>query len=77
MVGGGMREKGECWGDVVAGRFFGIRKTERTNHRVCAMREEAKADIIDYIKLFYSSGRLCSYLGYVIRYKYVKLVRAA
>ena len=59
-----MSRKGNCWDNAVAERFFRSLKSERTDHRRYATRDEARRDIIDYISMFYNSRRLHSYLGY-------------
>jgi putative transposase len=59
-----MSRKGNCWDNAVMERFFGSLKSERTDHKRYLTREEAKADIIDYIEMFYNSRRLHSTLGY-------------
>jgi transposase InsO family protein len=59
-----MSRKGECLDNAVAERFFGSLKGERTAHRAYATRQEARADVIEYIEMFYNSTRLHSYLGY-------------
>lgn len=60
-----MSRKGNCWDNSVMERFFGSLKSERTDHVIYHSREEAKADVIDYIEMFYNSQRLHSSLGYV------------
>jgi putative transposase len=60
-----MSRKGNCWDNSVMERFFGSLKSERTNDKTYLTREEAKADIIDYIEMFYNSRRLHSTLNYV------------
>ena len=59
-----MSRKGNCWDNAVMERFFGSLKSERTDHEVYQTREQAKADIIDYIEMFYNPERLHSTLGY-------------
>jgi putative transposase len=59
-----MSRKGECLDNAVAERFFGSLKGERTAPRAYATRREARADIMEYIEMFYNSTRLHSYLGY-------------
>ena len=59
-----MSRKGECLDNAVAERFFGSLKGERTAHRAYATRQEARADVMEYIEMFYNSTRLHSYLGY-------------
>ena len=60
-----MSRKGNCWDNSIMERFFGSLKSERTDHIIYHSREEAKADVIDYIEMFYNSQRLHSSLGYV------------
>jgi putative transposase len=60
-----MSRKGNCWDNAVMERFFGSLKSERTDHIIYQTRGEAKADVIDYIEMFYNSRRLHSTLGYV------------
>jgi putative transposase len=68
-----MSEKGECLDNAVAERFFGSLKHEWTSHGYYATRQEARADIIDYIEMFYNSRRKHSYLGYVSPNTYEQL----
>ena len=65
-----MSRKGNCWDNSVMERFFGSLKSERTNGRKYITREQAKADVIDYIEMFYNSHRLHSTLGYVSPMQY-------
>ena len=59
-----MSRRGNCWDNAVMERFFGSLKSERTDNKVYLTREQAKADVIDYIEMFYNSLRLHSTLGY-------------
>jgi transposase InsO family protein len=54
-----------CLDNVVAERFFGSVKGERTAHWHYATGQEARNDVIDSIEMFYNSTRLHSSLGYV------------
>jgi transposase InsO family protein len=72
-----MSRKGECLDNAVAERFFGSLKRERTNQRYYATRQEASADVGDYIEMFYNSTRLHSYLGYCSPNAYEALLTAA
>jgi putative transposase len=45
--------------------FFSTLKIERTHRRNYDTREEAKADVFDYIEKFYNLRRLHSTLNYV------------
>ena len=60
-----MSRKGNCWDNAVMERFFGSLKSERTYDKKYLTREQAKADVIDYIEMFYNSQRLHSTLGYL------------
>ena len=45
--------------------FFSSLKTERTERKIYRTRNEAKADVFDYIERFYNSIRRHSTIGYV------------
>jgi len=60
-----MSRKGNCWDNAVMERFWGSLKSERTEGRIYVTRDAAKADVIDYIEMFYNSVRLHSTLDYV------------
>jgi putative transposase len=60
-----MSRKGNCLDNAVVERFFGSLKRERIVHRHYATRKEARADVVEYIEMFYNSTRKHSYLGYV------------
>jgi putative transposase len=72
-----MSRKGDCLDNAVAERFFGSLKRERTAHRYYATRHEARADVINYIEMFYNSRRKHSYLGYVSPNEYEKIAQVA
>ena len=63
-IEGSMSRKGDCWDNAVVESFFGSLKSERVHWRNYQRREEARADIVEYIGMFYNSRRLHSYLGY-------------
>ena len=63
-IDGSMSRKGDCWDNAVVESFFGSLKSERIQWRSYQTREEARADIVAYITMFYNSHRLHSYLGY-------------
>jgi transposase InsO family protein len=67
-----MSRKGNCWDNSVMERFFGSLKSERTDNTIYKTREEAKADIIDYIEMFYNSKRLHSTLNYATPMQFEK-----
>jgi putative transposase len=72
-----MSGKGECLDNAVAERFFGSLKRERISKRYYVTRQEARADIIEYIEMFYNSWRKHSYLGYVSPNEYEKIAWVA
>jgi len=63
-IEGSMSRKGDCWDNAVVESFFGTLKSERVHRHSYQTREEARADIVEYITMFYNSRRLHSYLGY-------------
>ena len=60
-----MSSTGTCYDNAVAESFFGLMKRERVNRARYPTREEARADIFDYIERFYNLSRRHSHLGYV------------
>lgn len=60
-----MSRKGNCWDNAVVERFFRSLKTERTNEKIYATREEIRKEVFDYIEVFYNRSRLHSTLGYL------------
>ena len=45
--------------------FFSSLKTERVSRRIYRTRDEAKADVFDYIERFYNPKRRHSTIGYL------------
>jgi putative transposase len=60
-----MSRRGECWDNAAMESFFSTLKTERTNRRRYVTRDEARADVFDYIERFYNPRRRHSTLGQV------------
>ena len=60
-----MGRRGHCLDNAVAESFFHSLKTERVKRKVYATRSEAKADLFDYIEVFYNRTQLLSHLGHV------------
>ena len=60
-----MSRRGDCWDNAAMESFFSSLKTERTNRRHYATRDEARADVFDYIERFYNPRRRHSTLGYL------------
>ena len=52
-----MSRRGNCHDNAVAESFFSLLKTERIKRRIYKTRDEARADIFDYIEGFYNRQR--------------------
>ena len=59
-----MSRSGNCWDNAAMESFFSSLKTERTARKVYRARDEAKADVFDYIECFYNPIRRHSTIGY-------------
>jgi len=59
-----MSRKGNCWDNAVMESFYNSLKNERVFHQDYATREQAKADLVEYIEVFYNRVRRHSGLGY-------------
>lgn len=60
-----MSRRGNCWDNAVAESFFSSLKKERIRKRIYKTRDLARADIFDYIEVFYNRNRRHSHLGHV------------
>ncbi len=60
-----MSRRGNCWDNAVAESFFSSLKKERIRKQVYRTRDLAKADIFEYIEMFYNRTRRDSRLGSV------------
>ncbi|HGB5820059.1 TPA: IS3 family transposase [Salmonella enterica subsp. enterica serovar Thompson] len=58
-----MSRRGNCWDNAVAESFFSSLKKERIRKRIYKTRDLARADIFDYIEMFYNRARRHSHLG--------------
>lgn len=52
-----MSRRGNCHDNAVAESFFQLLKRERIRRRIYATRDEAKADVFNYIEMFYNTRR--------------------
>ena len=59
-----MSRKGNCWDNAVMESFYNSLKNERVFHEDYTTRAQAKADLLDYIEVFYNRVRRHSGLGY-------------
>jgi putative transposase len=58
-----MSRRGNCWDNAVAESFFSSLKKERIRKRIYKTRELARADVFDYIEVFYNRTRRHGHLG--------------
>ena len=60
-----MSRSGNVWDNAAMESFFSSLKTERTARRTYRTRDEARADVFDYIERFYNPARRHSTFGYL------------
>jgi len=60
-----MSRSGNVWDNAAMESFFSSLKTERTARKTYRTRDEARADVFDYIERFYNSRRRHSTIGYL------------
>jgi putative transposase len=60
-----MSRSGNVWDNAAMESFFSSLKTERTAQKNYRTRNEARADVFDYIERFYNPTRRHSTIGYV------------
>nr|MDQ3024370.1 integrase core domain-containing protein [bacterium] len=60
-----MSRSGNVWDNSAMESFLSSLKTERTARKVYRTRDEARADVFDYIERFYNPRRRHSTLGYL------------
>jgi transposase InsO family protein len=65
-----MSAKGNCYDNAVAESFFSSLKNEIVHHCTYQTRDEARAEIFEYIELFYNRKRLHQSLDYQTPMKY-------
>ena len=71
-----MSRAGEVWDNSAMESFFSSMKTERTARKVYRSREQARADVFDYIECFYNPTRRHSTLGYLSPRQFEKAQQA-
>src|SRR6202142_60896 len=59
-----MSRSGNVWDNAAMESFFSSLKTEGTEREMNRSRDEAKADVFDYIERFYNPKRRHSTIGY-------------
>ena len=58
-----MSRRGNCYDNAVAESFFSSLKKERVKRKIYGSRAEARADLFDYIEVFYNRKRRHSHLN--------------
>ncbi len=71
-----MSRSGNVWDNSAMESFFSSLKTERVDRKHYRTRNEARADVFDYIERFYNPTRRHSTLGYLSPVAYEKLRKA-
>ena len=72
-----MSRSGNVWDNAAMESFFLSLKTERIRSKVYRTRNEARADVFDYIEMFYNAVRRHSTIGYVSPMECERKVRVA
>ena len=60
-----MSRSGNCWDNAAMEIFLSSLKTERTPRKIYRPRDEAKADMFDYIERFYKAKSQHSTISYL------------
>jgi len=71
-----MSRSGDCWDNAAMESFFSTLKIERTNRTNYQTRDEARADVFDYIERFYNLRRRHSTLGYLSPVDYERSIKS-
>jgi putative transposase len=72
-----LSRSGNVWDNAAMESFFSTLKTERTARKDYRTRDEARADVFDYIERFYNLRRRHSTLGYISPVAYEEKMRLA
>ena len=72
-----MSRKGDCWDNAPMESFFATLKGELVDERDYLTRDEARADVFQYLEGFYNRRRLHSSIGYVTPEQKADLAAAA
>ena len=69
-----MSRSGNVWDNAAMESFFSSLKTERIGKKVYRTRDEARADVFDYVERFYNPVRRHSTIGYLSPVEFEKKV---
>lgn len=71
-----MSRSGNVWDNAAMESFFSSMKTERTARKVYRTRDQARADVFDYIERFYNPQRRHSTIGYLSPMEFERMAAA-
>ena len=72
-----LSRSGNVWDNAVMESFFSSLKVERVARKVYRTRDQARADVFDYIERFYNPRRRHSTLGYMSPVDFEERMRLA
>jgi putative transposase len=72
-----MSRSGNVWDNAAMESFFSSLKTERTARKVYRTRNQARADVFDYIERFYNPRRRHSTIGYLSPMEFERIAAAS
>jgi putative transposase len=72
-----MSRSGNVWDNAAMESFFSSLKTERTARTVYHTRDQARADVFDYIERFYNPQRRHSTIGYLSPMEFERIADAS
>ena len=72
-----MSRSGNVWDNAVMESFFSSLKTERIARKVYRTRDQARADVFDYVERFYNPTRRHSTIGYVSPMQFERIAAVA
>jgi len=72
-----MSRKGDCWDNAPMESFYSTLKGELVDQRDYLTRDEARADVFQYVEGFYNRRRLHSAIGYMTPEQKAELAAAA
>jgi putative transposase len=72
-----MSRSGNVWDNAAMESFFSSLKTERTARKIYRTRNQARADVFDYIERFYNPQRRHSTIGYLSPMEFERIAAAS
>ena len=72
-----MSRSGNVWDNAVMESFFSSLKAERVARKVYRTRDQARADVFDYVERFYNTCRRYSTIGYLSPMEFERIADAA